>query len=97
MDLKTSYPHIVKTPGVCGGKACIRGTRIRVLDIAALAEHLGLSPDEICDQYPELSLGQVHGALAYYYDNREAVQVEIDSEKEKADRFRRDLPDQVAP
>jgi len=66
------------------------------MDIAAAAEHLGLSPNEICDQYPELTLGQVHGALAYYYDNRDEVRVELDSEKEKAERFRRDHPDQVA-
>ena len=31
-----AYPHIEKTPGVCGGKACIGGTRIRVLDIVGL-------------------------------------------------------------
>jgi uncharacterized protein (DUF433 family) len=96
MDLKMTYPHIVKTPGVCGGKACIRGTRIRVMDIVAAVEHQGLSPDEVCDQYPELTLGQIHGALAYYYDNRDDVRAEIESEKEKVERFRRDHPDQEA-
>jgi uncharacterized protein (DUF433 family) len=25
-----SYPHVTKTPGVCGGKACIDATRIRI-------------------------------------------------------------------
>lgn len=30
------YPHIEKTPCVCGGKACITGTRIRALDIIGL-------------------------------------------------------------
>ena len=25
--------HITKTPGVCGGRACIAGHRIRVMDI----------------------------------------------------------------
>ena len=34
MSLKTSYPHISKDPGICGGKACIEGTRIRVLDVS---------------------------------------------------------------
>lgn len=28
------YPHIVKTPGVRGGKARIDGTRICVVDVA---------------------------------------------------------------
>lgn len=30
--------HISKTPGVCGGRACIAGHRIRVMDIVAMHE-----------------------------------------------------------
>ena len=33
---KTVYSHITKDPEVCGGRACIDGTRIRVADIACL-------------------------------------------------------------
>jgi uncharacterized protein (DUF433 family) len=32
-------------------------------------EHSGYEPDEITQLYPDLSLGDVHRALAYYYDN----------------------------
>ena len=35
---KTVYSHVTKDPEVCGGKACIDGTRIRVMDIEALAK-----------------------------------------------------------
>ncbi len=28
--IRISYAHVTKTPGVCGGKACIDGTRVRV-------------------------------------------------------------------
>ena len=97
MSLKTSYAHITKDSAICGGKACIRSTRIRVLDIVSATERLGLSPDEICDQYPELTLAQVHSALAYYYDHREEIQADIESERNAVDRFQRDHPDQVAP
>jgi uncharacterized protein (DUF433 family) len=97
MSLKTSYPHIVKDPTVCGGKACIQGTRVRVLDIVCASDHLALSPDEICDQYPEFTLSQVHGALAYYYEHREEVHAEMESERKTVGRFRRDFPEQVAP
>src|SRR5436309_2339580 len=38
--------HISKTPGVCGGKACIAGHRIRVMDIVVLHEMRGMSRDE---------------------------------------------------
>ena len=38
MAAKTSIssPHVTKTPGVCGGKACIDGTRIRVNNVVFL-------------------------------------------------------------
>ena len=38
-------------------------------DIASAYEHSGYSPDEITQLYPDLSLGDVHRALAYYYDH----------------------------
>ena len=97
MSLETSYAHIAKDRQVCGGKACIEGTRIRVMDVVAAAQHLALSPDEICDQYPELTLAQIHSALAYYYDHRDEIRADFESEREAAARFKRDHPDQVAP
>ena len=42
--------HITKTPGVCGGRACIAGHRIRVQDIVVLHEMHGMSPKEILEQ-----------------------------------------------
>lgn len=96
MSLRTGYPHIAKDPAVCGGKACLEGTRIRVLDVVAAVERQGLTPDEVCELYPELNLAQVHSALAYYYDNRDEIRADIDGEKSAVERFRRDHPDQVA-
>ena len=45
--------HITKTPGVCGGRACIAGHRIRVQDIVVLHEMRKLSPQEIVAEYPD--------------------------------------------
>ncbi|MFC6873523.1 DUF433 domain-containing protein [Halobellus marinus] len=47
----------------------IEGTGIRVKDIASAYEHSGYDPDEITQLYPDLSLSDVHRALAYYYDH----------------------------
>ena len=33
--------HIAKTAGICGGKACIAGHRIRVMDIVVCHERTG--------------------------------------------------------
>jgi uncharacterized protein (DUF433 family) len=68
-----STEHIEKRPGVCGGRACIAGHRIRVLDIAVLHEKLGLSPAEIVPQYPGISLADVHAARTYFLDHRPEI------------------------
>ena len=74
--------HIVSTPGICGGRPRIAGHRITVEDIAAWHEQLGQSPEEIVADY-ELTLAQVHAALAYYYDHRE----EIDRQSKEDDKY----------
>ena len=79
--------HITKTPDVCGGKARIEGHRIRVLDIALLHERMGLSVDEILLHHPTLTLGDVHAALAYYYDHLEEIREELRVEQEYVAAF----------
>jgi uncharacterized protein (DUF433 family) len=51
-------------PQICGGKACIRGTRIWVsllLDFLAS----GSSMEEILEQYPQLERADLLAAIAY--------------------------------
>ena len=51
-------------PDVYGGQPCIRGTRIPVaIVLDALAE--GLSPQEIIDHYPSLTVEDIRAAVAY--------------------------------
>lgn len=67
-------------PGYCGGKPHILGHRIKVKHVAICYERMGMSPAEIVDQYPTITLAQVHAALAYYYDHRDGIQAEIAEE-----------------
>ncbi len=76
--------HITRTPGVCGGKACIAGHRIRVMDVVILHEMRGLCPEEIVYQYPSITLADVHAALAYYFDNRAEIEADFRNEEEWA-------------
>ena len=87
--------HIEVTPGVCGGKPRIAGHRIRVQDIYEWHELMGWSPDEIASQFG-LTLGDVHAALAYYFDHREEIQEEIRAERAEAEEFRRNNPSLLA-
>jgi uncharacterized protein (DUF433 family) len=71
---KTLDSHIAIDPARCGGKPCVAGSRVRVWDIHVWNELCGRSPEEIVADFPQLSLVDVHAALAYYWDNREAVE-----------------------
>jgi uncharacterized protein (DUF433 family) len=79
--------HIQSKPGVCGGKPCVAGTRIRVQDIVVWTEQ-GQSADEIVTGYPHLTLGDVHAALAYYHDHREDVDRQMKESDELAVRMK---------
>jgi uncharacterized protein (DUF433 family) len=81
----TNITHIVATPGVRGGKPRIRGHRIAVQDIALRARE-GMRPEDIAEVY-RLTLGEVHAALSYYYDHRDAIDREIVEEDDEIRRL----------
>jgi uncharacterized protein (DUF433 family) len=75
--MDTIARHIEATPGVCGGKPRIAGHRIRIQDVAVWHEQLGMSPDEIVARFPQLTLADVHAALAYYFDHQAEIRTDI--------------------
>lgn len=77
----TVYPHITRTPDVCGGQPTIDDTRVRVKNIVALLKE-GKRPEEMIVQYPSLNLAQVYAALAYYYDNPDEIEASLQEELE---------------
>ena len=88
--------YITSAPGVCGGKPCIAGHRIRVMDIVLLDEK-GYAPEEIILHYPQLTLAQVYAAMAYYHDHREEVREQIRQSEAVVDAFKQEHPEQVLP
>jgi uncharacterized protein (DUF433 family) len=87
--------HITKTPGVCGGRPCIAGHRIRVQDIVVWHEKRGYSPDEIVDMFEGISLADVYAALAYYFDHREEIQEEFQKERDWEERLKAEIPSKI--
>ena len=90
-----STKHIDITPGTCSGRPRVAGTRIRVQNIVLWTEQ-GETPDEIVSAYTQLTLGDVHAALAFYHDNRsemdQLIQEDghfIDSIRAKHDQSRK--------
>lgn len=86
---RITHPYITRQPGVCGGKPIIKGTRIKVSQIALYYERMGYTPDQIVQAHPHLTLAQVHDALSYYYDHIQAVDNEIAEEIRRADEHKR--------
>ncbi len=88
-----SKEHIAKTPGVCGGKACIAGTRIRVMDIVAHAVQANRSPEELTTFFTTpISIADVYAALAYYFDHKDEIDGNFQEAREVADRMRAQFP-----
>ena len=80
--------HVESRPGVCGGKPCIAGTRIRVQNIYVCHELNGMSPDQIVDSYPHITLADVHAALAYFWDHQDEIRRDIEADDEFAASLR---------
>jgi uncharacterized protein (DUF433 family) len=78
---------LVRTPDACGGRLRIDGTRVTVLQIAALYKR-GENAEEIAENFPQLNLGQVYAAMAYYHANRAEVEQELADELAEFDRLK---------
>lgn len=79
---------IASQPGVCGGKPCIAGTRIRVQDVFVWHELQGQSADEIVSRFPQLTMADVYAALSYYWDHRDEIQRDMQAESDLVTRLR---------
>lgn len=80
-----AYPHIAFTQA---GKPHVQGTGVKVKTIALALLREGLSAEEIAVTYGPLTLGQVHGALAYYYDHKDSMDQEIADGERFAEEMR---------
>ena len=56
--------RITVNPNQCGGHPCIRGMRIRVIDVLEL-QAAGLGPAEILEELPDLTLEDIQAVARY--------------------------------
>ncbi len=67
---------ISQTPGVCGGEACLAGTRIPVRVLVGYRQ-LGCSDAELLQVYPQLSAFDLVSAWAYAAADPEEIAAAI--------------------
>jgi len=53
---------------------------------------MGMSPDEIVDRYPTLTLSDVYAALAYYHDHLEEIRQQIREDETFASEMKAKTP-----
>jgi uncharacterized protein (DUF433 family) len=56
--------RITVDPEQCGGRPCIRGMRVRVIDVLELLA-AGETPEQILGDFPYLEREDISAALAY--------------------------------
>jgi uncharacterized protein (DUF433 family) len=56
--------RITTNPEQCGGRPCIRGMRVRVVDVLDLFA-AGLGAEQILEEMPDLEMEDLQAALQY--------------------------------
>ena len=85
-----SYGHVFEDGR---GRACVGSTGLAVVQLVAEQAAYGWSPEELHFQHPDVSLAQIHSALAYYWDHAEEIDEVVEAQLEGIrDRLRRDGP-----
>lgn len=74
------------------GIALIADSTLKVSELITSHLAYGWSPEELHFQYPHIALSKVYSALAYYWDNKEAIDAEIQQRLEKVEQLRRQAP-----
>lgn len=69
---KLKLNSIQKTPGVCGGQARIRNTRIPVWTLVSFRQQ-GADHTELLRNYPSLTQADLEAAWAYYSQHSQEI------------------------
>ncbi len=89
MQTQILYPHIETR---ADGSAVIvpSGFKVRMLVQAYLT--VGLNAVALHDMYPDLTMGQIYSALAYYWDHQAIMDAQIAAANTNAENFMQQNP-----
>jgi uncharacterized protein (DUF433 family) len=62
--MSTIAERITVNPEQCGGRPCVRGMRIRVVDVLDLLA-AGLSPQQVLEELPDLEPEDISACLRF--------------------------------
>ncbi len=73
-QVATRYEHVALNTA---GAPIIQGTTMKVIELVLEQLAYGWSAEELHFQHPYLTMGQIHSALAYYWDHKGDLDREI--------------------
>jgi uncharacterized protein (DUF433 family) len=85
--MSTALDRITKSPGVCGGDACVRGRRIPVW-VLVNYRRLGGSDADLLRDYPSLTPADLEAAWEYAAANTGEIERAIRENEEGEDPVR---------
>lgn len=86
-EIVTTYEHVrIDANGV----PVIAGTNMKVVELVMAQTAHGWSPEELHFQHPYLMLGQIHSALAYYWDHKGELDADIERRLQEAEARQRE-------
>lgn len=68
----------------------IAGTTMKVVELVEAQHAYGWSPEEIHLQHRYLSMGQIHSALAYYWDHQQTFDADLERRLQHAETLRQE-------
>lgn len=68
------------------GVARVDGTRMKVVHVVKEMLARAASVDQLREAFPDLSLAQIHAALAYYYDHQAQIDLQVRQESAELDK-----------
>lgn len=90
MLAETRYEHIILNNARV---PVIEGTTMKVVELALAQAAYGWSADELREQFPYLTFGQIYSALAYYWDHQEELDADVEDRIRKADKIKKSMPE----
>jgi uncharacterized protein (DUF433 family) len=86
--VEVDYKHIVLDEA---GVPILQDTTTKVIELVLEKMAYGWSAEELHFQHPHLTLGQIHSALAYYWDHQEELDRDIERRLRRADRIQHEI------
>lgn len=64
------------------GVPIIEGTSMKVVELIISVKAYKWSPYELLQNYPHLTMSKIYSALSYYWDNKQAIDADLEQREE---------------